>query len=173
MTPRRVGEWVRVVRLTPADWESHRALRLQALADTPEAFGASFADNAAYDEATWRARLEAVTYWQARDENGTPVGMVGLWEVVTSGVDPADVVPYLIAMYVTPAARGRGVGEALVHELLAEARARGHRRVLLDVTSTNRYAAALYQRLGFRFTGDTWPHPTYQHLWEHCMICEI
>ena len=52
-----------VVRLTPDDWEVHRDLRLEALATDPEAFGATYADNAAYDEATWRARLAAVTYW--------------------------------------------------------------------------------------------------------------
>ena len=148
----------RIVRLVPDDWRVHRDLRLTALRTDPQAFGATYADNAAYDEATWRARLEAVTYWQARDDADRPIGLVGLWDVVAElsapdDVDPAELGPFVIAMFVVPAARGAGVGAALLRTLLAEARARGHRQVWLDVTSTNPYAAALYERLGFRDTG--------------------
>ena len=148
------GTAVRIVRLAPADWQVHRELRLEALRNAPEAFGATYADNAAYDEATWRARLEAITYWQAR-RGQEPVGMVGLWEPVLEladvpdGVEPGEVVPFLIAMYVRDSSRGQGVGEELVRTLLEEARSRGHARVALDVTSTNPFATARYVRLGF------------------------
>lgn len=119
----------RIVRLVPDDWRVHRDLRLTALRTDPQAFGATYADNAAYDEATWRARLEAVTYWQARDDADRPIGLVGLWDVVAEfsaphGVDPAESGPFVIAMFVVPAARGAGVGAALLRTLLAEARAR-------------------------------------------------
>jgi len=145
-----------VVRLTPADWRAHRDLRLEALRTDPEAFGSTYAENAAFDEAQWRARLEAVTYWQAR-EGGMPVGMVGLWEIVTDDVLFEDAVPLLIGMFVRPAARGRGVGEALVRTVMAEARARGHLRLLLDVRVANASARSLYARCGFVETGDPMP----------------
>lgn len=149
---------VTIVRLTPQDWESHRELRLEALATNPEAFGATYADNAAYDEETWRARLAAVTYWQAR-EGSMPRGLVGLWDpLIDAGeLDGAEATPFLIALFVCPSARGRGIGAALVEAVLVEARARGHRRVLLDVRASNRPARALYERLGFVLTDERVP----------------
>ena len=45
--------------------------------------------------------------------------------------DPA--VGYVISLWVAPEARGRGVGEALAAEVVTWARARGLRRIILDV----------------------------------------
>lgn len=53
---------------------------------------------------------------------------------------------------VTPAARGQGLGTALIEALCDEARQRGHARVRLDVVEENHRAVALYERLGFRVT---------------------
>jgi GNAT superfamily N-acetyltransferase len=150
---------VEVVRLTPDDWESHRVLRLDALATDPEAFGATYADNAAYDEATWRARLAAVTYWQFRD-SGMPLGMVGLWDPIIEGElggpgeDEVENVPFVIAMFVRPAARGRGVGSALIEAVITEAGQRGSARLALDVKAGNAAARALYERHGFQVLPD-------------------
>jgi ribosomal-protein-alanine N-acetyltransferase len=47
---------------------------------------------------------------------------------------------------VAPAAQGRGVGRALLHDLL---RAAGPRRVLLEVRCDNEPAIALYESEGF------------------------
>ncbi|TXH95078.1 MAG: GNAT family N-acetyltransferase [Pseudorhodobacter sp.] len=51
---------------------------------------------------------------------------------------------------VTPAARGRGVGTALMAAIEDEGRARGYAHVRLDVIDTNWRAKALYERLGYR-----------------------
>jgi ribosomal protein S18 acetylase RimI-like enzyme len=53
---------------------------------------------------------------------------------------------------VVPAARRLGVGEALMQGLLAEARARGLRRVTLEVIEENEAAFRLYDKLGFEVT---------------------
>lgn len=53
-------------------------------------------------------------------------------------------------LVVAPAARGRGVGTALLDAVAAEARARGFREVRLDVVDENPRARALYERHGFR-----------------------
>ena len=52
-------------------------------------------------------------------------------------------------MWVDPAARGTGVGEALIGEVIAWARARGAAAVTLSVKTTNSHAASLYRRMGF------------------------
>lgn len=61
---------------------------------------------------------------------------------------------WLEDLYVTPEARGTGLGRALVEAVLERAAARGCRRVELDVNSENAAALALYESLGFT-TGKT------------------
>lgn len=50
---------------------------------------------------------------------------------------------------VTPAARGQGLGAALLQAICDEAGSRGYRAVRLDVVDGNWRARALYARLGF------------------------
>lgn len=52
-------------------------------------------------------------------------------------------------LFVTERARGRRLGEAVVDLAVSRARARGCRRVELDVNERNAPALALYRRLGF------------------------
>ncbi len=51
---------------------------------------------------------------------------------------------------VIPSRRGRGAGEALLHQALLGFRAAGLERALLEVTAQNDGAVRLYRRLGFR-----------------------
>ena len=55
---------------------------------------------------------------------------------------------------VVPAARRAGVGEALMRALHDEARARGVRRVWLEVIVENTGAVALYEKLGYELVQD-------------------
>jgi ribosomal-protein-alanine N-acetyltransferase len=59
----------------------------------------------------------------------------------------------LLNVAVHPARRRRGVGEALVAEVLRQAGARRARSVVLEVRVANVPARRLYARLGFRTTG--------------------
>jgi GNAT superfamily N-acetyltransferase len=52
-------------------------------------------------------------------------------------------------IFVAPHARGQGVGTALLHAIIAEAKTRGYAQVRLDVIDTNPRARALYERSGF------------------------
>jgi len=53
-------------------------------------------------------------------------------------------------LYVRPAARGGGVGWALVSALIVEATEAGYRRLLLDTLPTMAAAIRLYESAGFR-----------------------
>jgi len=55
-------------------------------------------------------------------------------------------------MGLLPEARGQGGGRALLAELVPGARARGDRRLLLEVFESNAPARALYEHAGFRTT---------------------
>jgi ribosomal protein S18 acetylase RimI-like enzyme len=50
--------------------------------------------------------------------------------------------------------RGQGLGTVLLEEQLRMARDAGFRRAVLDVAVTNSRAQLLYERLGFRVTGE-------------------
>ena len=58
--------------VSPDDWESHRDVRLAMLQDAPDAFWFTYADEAVYDEADWRERIEGAWLVQARDADGRP-----------------------------------------------------------------------------------------------------
>ncbi|QDC08120.1 GNAT family N-acetyltransferase [Oceanicola sp. D3] len=68
-----------------------------------------------------------------------------------------DMVPGQLLMdgiFVAEAARGRGVGTALIGAIKAEAAARGCGEVRLDVVEGNERARALYERNGFEARGE-------------------
>ncbi|XGX79655.1 Mycothiol acetyltransferase [Terrabacter sp. BE26] len=153
-------------RVSADDWESHRDVRLAMLQDAPDAFWFTYADEAVYDEADWRERIEGAWLVQARDAEGV-LGSAGLgshWEPERAGTAT------LFAMYVAPRARGRGVGEALVNAVLDEARQLGKSEVVLEVTSGNPTAEALYARCGFVRTGAVHDHPRRPDLQEIEMV---
>jgi len=147
---------VRVVPVTEENWRTYRDVRLAALLDTPRAFANTYAASAAYDDATWRSRLDTSRLWLAM-LGDRPVGTVSIWH----GEDLADDETYLVGMWVSASVRGRGVGDLLVETALAAAGAEGRRRVLLDVAEENLPARRLYERHGFTRTGTTWDNPLY------------
>ena len=73
--------------------------------------------------------------------------LVGIGALKQLGPDHAEIK----SMHTAAAARGRGIGRALLTRLLEVARARGFRRVSLETGTTAAYAPArfLYQSAGF------------------------
>jgi putative acetyltransferase len=88
-------------------------------------------------------RDAAVTFWSARN-GGEIVGVGALKELAP---DHGEVK----SMRTAPGALGRGVGRAILHHIVAEARSRGYRRLSLETGSTDPFAAALklYESEGF------------------------
>jgi ribosomal protein S18 acetylase RimI-like enzyme len=167
MTGDRTGDEIRLHQVAPDDWESHRAIRLEMLLDAPDAFWFTHADEVGLTEAGWRAQVERGWLVQAREDD-VVLGSAGLGTHWEPGRESTAT---LFGMYVTPRARGRGVGERLVRAVLDEARLRGAGEVVLEVANTNAAAIALYERCGFVATGATHPHPRRPELHELEMVC--
>jgi putative acetyltransferase len=66
-----------------------------------------------------------------------------------AGTTAAEAIGELRKMYYRPAARGHGLGRALLELLLDDMRALGYRRCYLETTSWMTAAQALYRRCGF------------------------
>jgi ribosomal protein S18 acetylase RimI-like enzyme len=114
----------------------------------------------------------------ALDEDGTLLGLIGFrtaagafaegtpdqWRTVYGVAGAfwrAGVLRFLVrevdndrflidGLCVAQAARGRGVGTALIEALAVRSASLGYRELRLDVIDTNVRARALYERLGFR-----------------------
>ncbi|WP_419817680.1 GNAT family N-acetyltransferase [Glaciibacter flavus] len=88
--------------------------------------------------------LEApsVSFYVARDENAEAVGIAAL-------VDGEDGCAELKRMFVSDAARGRGVARALIRRIEEDAAARGIRRIVLETGDLHDAAQALYLTCGY------------------------
>ncbi|QSQ27022.1 GNAT family N-acetyltransferase [Pyxidicoccus parkwayensis] len=141
---------VRRLRLDEA--EVFWALRLRALREHPEAFGASPEEDEVRPMEQVRARLSGDSQFVMGAFDGERlVGMAGLKR--QDGRKSAHKA-FIWGMYVAPEARSRGVGRKLITALLEEARKMpGVERITLAVTVGNAPAQTLYRALGFRTYG--------------------
>ena len=146
---------VAVDRLVADDWRAYRAIRLAMLQESPSAFCSTHDDAVIYDEQLWKQRLTDNVVLVAQVE-GTTTGSVMFSD--RGAADPGDC--SLNGMWVDPAFRRTGVAQALVHAVVAQARAAGKRRVILHVVADNTAARALYEREGFVATGHGGPFPS-------------
>jgi GNAT superfamily N-acetyltransferase len=139
-----------------------RHIRLRALADTPDAFGSTYAEVAAHPLAEWSKQLQEIATFVAVHD-GKDLGLVRC----ASDEHHHDIA-WLISMWVTPEARGQGVGNALIDAVIECARSSGASRLLLDVGDHNQQAIALYARKGFQPNGQTGSLPAPRnHIREH------
>ncbi|MPZ62182.1 MAG: GNAT family N-acetyltransferase [Propionibacteriales bacterium] len=138
---------------TPDDWEAVRSVRLAALRDAPRAFWARFEDEVEFPERRWRERISTGHNLLALLD-GRPIGQA-------TGVMPdgRSARVSLVGMWVAGEARGIGVGARLVEGVCEWAAASGAHRVELWVEEGNDPALRLYERCGFRPTGERQPMP--------------
>ena len=71
---------------------------------------------------------------------------------------------YLAHLAVVPDLRGRGIGRALIDQLIGLAREQGRRRVVLDVAVSNPLAEALYRRAGFKVMSERRSRLVHAHI---------
>ena len=133
---------MRVREVGPDDWVVWRLLRQRSLVEDPQAFATSVQPWTGEQdrEENWRSLLAGPGTFFVAEHGAAPVGMVAI-----RPDDDGDG-QQLVSMWVAPAARGRGVGRALVGRVIS---ASSGRPLWLRVIDGNQIAIRLYQRCGF------------------------
>lgn len=154
----------RVEALGPGEGERLRRLRLTALQADPDAFYRTYAEEVDQPPSFWDG-------WLARGGACVVVAVLDGRDVGLAGLVPDRLVPdelAVVTFWVDPAARGRGVGRALLADLERRGRALGAAALTLEVADDNAAAVRLYAAAGFEPTGRTGAFaPPREHVTEH------
>ena len=100
---------------------------------------------------------EAQAWWDAHGKRSKllvavdDTGVIGWARLLPWKQRGFDVVECLV--YVDPVHHGKGIGAALLTELIREARGLGYRTIVASIARDNRAGLALYSRQGFEMVG--------------------
>jgi ribosomal protein S18 acetylase RimI-like enzyme len=142
-----------VSQFQPSEWKTYKGLRLRALADSPDAFGSTLANEIKRSDAQWAESLMAASQ---SDFDLPLVALVGnepaglAWAKV-DGADSSAI--HLFQMWVAPEHRGQGLGRLLLSTSIQWAKTRGAKSISLGVTCGDTSAIRLYVSAGFEPVG--------------------
>lgn len=134
-------------RLSQADWATLRAVRIEALSESPMAFMSRLEDEQALTESDWQRAFDGAT-WTVAEEAGAVIGLVKV-----AREPPPSPVRYLESIWVAPPRRRNRVFSALLGSIIETERREGASTLLLWVLEDNHPARRVYEACGFRPTG--------------------
>jgi len=135
-------------RLSPEDAEDYFQIRLEGLYKNPEAFGSSYEEEKKQTFQKYKERFQASNSFTfgAFDESK----LIGVITLLTESMMKMRHRATIVAMYVTPGMRGKGIAKKLMNEAINKARSlQGIEQIHLTVVSSNSSAIRLYSSLGF------------------------
>lgn len=104
-----------------ADVADYRAIRLAALKDSPDAFGSTYEAEVGLSTEAFAERLATTIVLGAYAGTGSDARIVGMVGFKQQTIAKLAHKGFVWGFYVAPAARGRGVGVALVERIVAAA----------------------------------------------------
>jgi len=136
--------------LTKKDAAAYRTLRLQALKEFPEAFGASYETSKSLEDSIWEQMLSSSTTFFGAFSGSQ---MVGTANLVRGGSEKTMHRGDLYGLYVSAKFSGTGIGRELLNAAFCKAKSIGILQVHIGVTAINPSAIALYEKVGFESYG--------------------
>ncbi len=156
--------------VTVDDWPQLRAIRLEALADTPSAYSTTYSEAVAFPDSLWIERTEASV---AGVDQMTVLGVDGDRAVsLAIGLlrEQHDaLVTVVVSVYISPSVRGTGVGDRMFPLIHSWGEAHGSAQASLWVEESNARAIGFYERLGYTMTLDRARIPNDSGLFERLM----
>ena len=101
----------------------------------------------------WDEEFQERRFRESYDHTEAQVVVVDGHAIGLLGVSEREGATFIDQIEIVPDYQGRGIGTALINNVLARGRP-----VELDVLKVNADARRLYERLGFRVTGETETH---------------
>jgi putative acetyltransferase len=116
-----------------------------------EEFGANKPGTVYYDESTDHLyelfQQEPLSEYFVAERNGILLGGAGIY--------PTDALPEgtceLVKMYLSPAARGMGLGRSMIAKCMEAARAKGFEQIYLETMPELKKAVTVYEKFGFSY----------------------
>jgi RimJ/RimL family protein N-acetyltransferase len=140
-------------RLNPGEGHLYRAVRLEALRESPEAFSSRYEDAVARSDQSWADQADSsatgsnrATFVTMEDQ---PVGLAALYRD-----ESAANVGELIQMWVAPEMRGGSVATDLLLEIFRWASSNRISYVKAEVMKSNARALRFYEKFGFSLSAD-------------------
>lgn len=130
------------------DWRDYREVRLASLEDSPQAFAATYAEEATRPEQYWRDCVASADRVLV-ESDGVALGIATV-DVAQDRPESGD----LFDVWVTPAARNTGVAWRLVETAAAQAVHHGCTNLYYWVSTENGRAVAFASNAGFRVTSE-------------------
>jgi len=139
--------------LIESDWRTYRELRLWSLRDSPDAFDSTYEDEEQWSDDIWRSGFTCEESGSLQlpliaELNGIAIGLA--WGVV---MDRNDLQAHLNQMWVSPSARGMGIGHKLMLRVIDWARDLDLDAIVLSVPTSNPKAMHFYRAAGFQPDG--------------------
>jgi ribosomal protein S18 acetylase RimI-like enzyme len=143
-----IDKSMKVKRVTSADWQEYKKIRLEALKNEPQAFGSSYNRESERTESEWQNKLA-----KSEDLNGTSFSYAALREGVFVAIGGAyqdnNKQWNIIAVYTKKEFRGQGLGQKVFESIINELKARKIKKAYLCVNTLQVAAQALYKKNGF------------------------
>jgi RimJ/RimL family protein N-acetyltransferase len=156
------------------DWSRLAHIRLEALQSYPQFFGASYAEEATYDEkewCQWLTRPDRCFFGLFHDD-----ALIGMTGVMALQKDPRGETGKMVASYIKPAHQGKGLSSKLFQARLDWSRAYAPWKYLVVAhREGNKKSCRAIQKWGFRLTDKTilsWPDGTRQYEYSYTLNLE-
>lgn len=114
-------------------------------------FGANKHGTVYYDESTDHLfelfQAEPLSEYFVAEKDGVLLGGAGIY--------PTNALPEgtceLVKMYLSPAARGMGLGRSMINRCIEAAKAKGFQQIYLETMPELKKAVSVYEKLGFTY----------------------
>lgn len=147
---------LKIIKLPLDRWREYKALRLLAIKNAPTAFATSYEEAIVESDENWQTYLKEgnegkKSYLLFAEIGDKLVGMVGaIKNTNKKQLHTASI----IAVFVDPDYRGRGLGKLLIQSILKNLKEDlPIIKVDLDVNTQNKDAIRLYESCGFKVVG--------------------
>lgn len=138
-----------VIRLGVEWAERYKSIRLQSLAERPQSFSMTYAEQMAWEDKDYIDHFtNKMCFGVVHGDELVAIATMNLF-----GYASMQHKAMISGVYVDPAHRARGLAKMLLSHILHVAKEAGYTHMQLSVESGNPIASALYTSLGFRQFG--------------------